>query len=87
MEKFLTFIIRPLLTDPDALHISAHPGNISIKVSLQDTGRVIGKHGQIINGIRTLLKTYCTTHRLPVTSLTLNAPLLAKTDSPQVEQH
>ncbi len=74
MEDFLTFLINPLLSDPDSLRISSQPGNISISVNPADTGRAIGKHGQIINSIRTLFKTYCSLHRLAPTSLTLLAP-------------
>ncbi|OGC98098.1 hypothetical protein A2634_03635 [Candidatus Amesbacteria bacterium RIFCSPHIGHO2_01_FULL_48_32] len=81
MEEFLTFLIRPLLSKPESLQISTNPGNISISVSPEDTGRVIGKHGQIINSLRTLFKAYCSLHNLPPTSLTLNAPPISKTDS------
>ncbi|MBI2587327.1 KH domain-containing protein, partial [Candidatus Amesbacteria bacterium] len=65
MPNYLTYLITPLLSHPDQLEISSQAGSVTIKVSPDDTGRVIGKHGLVINSLRTLLKTYCHLHQLP----------------------
>ncbi len=74
MQDFLKFIVSPLLTEPDALKITVESGNISLKVADADVGRVIGKQGNVINAVRTLLKTYCAIHQLPPPNLTLLTP-------------
>lgn len=78
MEDYLSYLLTPLLTHPDDLSISSNAGAIFLKVHPEDTGRVIGKHGQIINSLRTLLKTYCALHHLPTVTLSLTTP--PKTD-------
>jgi len=74
MQDYLTYLITPLLANPAELEISAQPGSVTIKVGPDDTGRVIGKHGMVINSLRTLLKTYCHLRSLPFVTLTLSAP-------------
>jgi uncharacterized protein len=74
MEQFIKYLITPLLTDPDSLEISSGPSLITIKVAEADTGRIIGKQGNVISAIRTLLKTYCAIHQLPPVNLILNTP-------------
>ena len=74
MEKFLKFLITPLLSQPKDLVISATPESIIIKVADADVGRIIGKHGNVINAIRTLLRTFCLTHQNPYPNLTLDTP-------------
>jgi uncharacterized protein len=78
MQDFLKFIITPLLSESDSLKIEVDSGNITIKVADADVGRVIGKQGNVINAIRTLLKTYCVVHQLPPVNLTLLTPPLPK---------
>jgi uncharacterized protein len=77
MQDFLKYLISPLLTDPDALEITAGQSAVSLKVADADVGRIIGKQGNVINAIRTLLKTYCALHQLPPVNLTLETPPLA----------
>jgi predicted RNA-binding protein YlqC (UPF0109 family) len=74
MEDFIRYIVTPLLSQPDSLEISSQTGAITLKVGDSDVGRVIGKQGNVINSIRTLLKTYCAVHQLPPTNLVLNTP-------------
>lgn len=85
MEDFLRFLISPLLSSPDELVISTNASTITIKVADGDVGRLIGKHGSVINALRTLTKTYCSSHSLPQVTLVLDSPPLAtqapKTDS------
>jgi predicted RNA-binding protein YlqC (UPF0109 family) len=78
MQDFLKFIITPLLSETDQLKIEVTPGAVSLKVADTDVGRIIGKQGNVINAIRTLLKTYCAIHQLPPVNLTLQTPPLAK---------
>jgi hypothetical protein len=76
MEEFLEFLIRPLLSDPKKLNITGTTSQITVQVGSEDVGRVIGKQGAVINAIRTLFKTYCTTHSIPPVNLTLITPEL-----------
>lgn len=80
MQDYLTYLISPLLSQPNQLEITSQPGTVSIKVGIDDTGRIIGKHGLVINSLRTLLKTYCHLRELPFVTLTLSAPPKSKTD-------
>lgn len=60
-KKVLVDLIAPLLDNPDALEISIKEDNKHIKayvkVDPEDLGRLIGRHGRIINSIRTLAYT------------------------------
>lgn len=74
MEDFLRYLITPLLSLPDQLTISTSASTVTLVVDPADTGRIIGRHGQTINYLRTLLKTYCALHSLTQVYLYLNAP-------------
>jgi predicted RNA-binding protein YlqC (UPF0109 family) len=78
MEDFLKFIITPLLTEPKQLKINVQANSINLKVADVDVGRVIGKQGNVINAVRTLLKTYCAVHQIPPVNLLLETPPLPK---------
>lgn len=73
MQDFLKFLITPLLSQPKALKIEESGSQITIQVAPDDTGRVIGKQGSVINAIRTLSKTYCAVHKQPSVNITLLA--------------
>lgn len=75
MEDFLKFLITPLLSVPGELEISRTGNIISLKVADSDVGRVIGKKGNVINALRTLIRTYGTVHHLPIANLQLQTPL------------
>lgn len=74
MEDFLKYLITPLLSEPSKLKVSQVGDTITVKVADSDTGRIIGKGGNIINAIRILLKTYCTNHQITPKTLTLQSP-------------
>lgn len=71
MQDFLTFLITPLLTQPDQLVITIHNYSISLKVAPEDAGRVIGKHGIVISSLRNLCRTYCISHQQNPVNLSL----------------
>lgn len=60
-KKVLVDLIAPLLDNPDALDIDIKEDSKRIKayvkVDPEDLGRLIGRHGRIINSIRTLAYT------------------------------
>ncbi len=74
MQDFLKYIISPLLTDVDSLQITVDGSNYTVKVADADVGRLIGKQGNVINAIRTLVKTYCAVNRQPAANLILLTP-------------
>ena len=74
MEDFLRYLVSPLLGNPNSLEIHVASSSVSLKVAPEDAGRVIGRHGQIINSLRALLKSYCALHHLPITYLHLQVP-------------
>lgn len=71
MDKFLKFIVAPMLVHPDKLLVNIAGSSATIHVASEDMGRVIGKHGNIISAIRNLAKVYCATHEAPAMSITL----------------
>ena len=58
---FITFVLENLIEDHDELHIESRTDDlgilISVKVSQNDMGKLIGKSGQTIKSLRTLLRT------------------------------
>ena len=80
MENFVRFLITPLLTKPEELSLEISGGLTFVSVSTEDAGRVIGKKGNIITAIRTLLKSYCVNHRLAPTGITIRSLAGIKTD-------
>jgi predicted RNA-binding protein YlqC (UPF0109 family) len=83
MEDFIKYIITPLLSQPEGLEISTQPGAIVVKVADDDVGRVIGKQGNVVNAIRTLLKTYCAVRQIPPANLILKTPPAPAPATPQ----
>jgi predicted RNA-binding protein YlqC (UPF0109 family) len=59
-QAFLDMIIKLIVTDPSAVEITRTVDDlgvlITLKVSKEDMGRVIGKDGQTAKAIRTLLR-------------------------------
>ena len=74
MRNFLSFLITPLITNPDGLKISENGHLVTVEVDPVDVGRVIGKQGTVIHHLRTLLKTYCAVRNIPQTTLVMNTP-------------
>lgn len=71
MKDYLQFLLTPLLSDPEALAIEVGQSVITVKLAQADMGRVIGKQGNNISSLRTLLRTYCSLHQIAPISLTL----------------
>ncbi len=74
MEEFIRYLLTPLLSEPKKLKITVLADIVTVKVADADTGRIIGKGGNVINAIRILLKTYCANHQLPPKTLNLQSP-------------
>lgn len=60
MEKLLTFILESLVERPEKIKVNQTQSNgainLDFSVEKEDTGRVIGKGGNIIKAIRTVLR-------------------------------
>lgn len=60
MEKELVdYVARALVDDPDQVEVSMIEGEkstiLELRVSADDIGKVIGKHGRIAKAMRTIL--------------------------------
>ncbi|MDD5750892.1 MAG: KH domain-containing protein [Candidatus Peribacteraceae bacterium] len=57
---FLTFVLESVCEDRDGLHIDARRDDLgillTIQVSERDMGKLIGKGGQTVKALRTLLR-------------------------------
>ena len=60
MKELLTYIVKNLVSEPDAIaiteEIDGENVTFSLRVAAGDMGRVIGRHGRIAKEIRTLMK-------------------------------
>jgi predicted RNA-binding protein YlqC (UPF0109 family) len=58
--ELVTFIVQNLVSQPDELVIGADRDDKGIRIEIRcasdDAGRIIGRGGRIINGIRTLAR-------------------------------
>lgn len=61
IKELVTYIVKQLVDSPDQVEVFIHKnGNLStleIKVNERDRGKLIGKQGQTIKAIRTLINT------------------------------
>jgi len=59
MQEFLDFVLRQLVDHPDEIILTRQelPKRIVFKLQLRqsDVGKVVGKHGQTLTAIRSLL--------------------------------
>jgi uncharacterized protein len=66
MREFLEFVIRELIEFPDDMVLTEIPSGRTIVFKLQlrrsDVGRVIGRSGQTIQSIRSLLASSAARH-------------------------
>ena len=71
MKDLVEFIVKALVDRPEAVVVTQTEGEnitvIEIKVSQEDTGKVIGKEGRIANAIRTVVKSAAAKQRKRVT--------------------
>jgi len=60
VKDLLSFLIKSIVDLPDEVTIAEVEGEkavvYEIKVAESDVGKVIGKHGRIINAIRTIVR-------------------------------
>ena len=60
MKELLTYIVKNLVSEPDAIAITEEIDGDNVTFSLRvapgDMGRVIGRHGRIAKEIRTIVK-------------------------------
>ena len=60
MKELLSYIVKNLVSEPDAIAITEEIDGDNVTYSLRvapgDKGRVIGRHGRIAKEIRTLMK-------------------------------
>jgi predicted RNA-binding protein YlqC (UPF0109 family) len=70
MEELIKFIARSLVDKPEAVEVrlveSGHVPVYELKVADEDRGRVIGREGQTIEAIRTLLKAAAASDQKPM---------------------
>ncbi len=60
MKEFIEFIAKQLVDNPDKVSVEEttpdeHTIELNLKVDKSDLGRIIGKHGNTVNAMRTLL--------------------------------
>jgi len=64
VKELVEYIVKSLVDNPDRVEIKETQGEssilIEIKVADEDTGKVIGREGRIINSLRTLVKSAVT---------------------------
>ncbi len=76
-DSYVDLIVRPLLTQPEAFSITNGKDDmgilITIGVSKEDMGRVIGKNGATMNSIRLLVRQFGALRQARV-SLKLDEP-------------
>lgn len=60
MKDLVEYVVKALVDKPEQVQVTQTDGDsitiIGIKVAPEDTGKVIGKEGRIINAIRTVVK-------------------------------
>jgi len=64
VKELVEYIVKALVDNPDRAEVKETSNEnsilIEIKVADEDTGKVIGREGRIINSIRTLVKSAVT---------------------------
>ena len=64
MEDFVAYIIKNLVSKPDDVSVSSSDDQeqicIEIRVAAEDVGKVIGRRGNTINALRTIVRTVAT---------------------------
>lgn len=64
MEEFVAYIIKNLVSNPENVQVLATEDQekirIEIRVSSEDVGKVIGRRGNTINALRTIVRTVAT---------------------------
>jgi len=60
-EELVSFIARNIVSDPDGVSVTSQESGggvvrVMIRVSPDDMGRIIGRHGVTINAIRSVVR-------------------------------
>ncbi len=59
MEKFVEYIVKNLVDDPNSVVVKCFEGRkgilVEIRVAKGDIGKVVGGHGRTINALRTVV--------------------------------
>lgn len=67
MKELVEYLVRSLAEHPDevVLNLEELEDNISLelRISPEDLGRIIGKNGNTINAIRTVLQAAASSHK------------------------
>jgi len=70
MQEMLEYIVKNLVSNPDAVEISSENQGktkvFKVKVDAKDLGNVIGRGGNIANAIRTVVRSTSTKERLVI---------------------
>ncbi len=85
MKEFIEFIAKQLVNNPDKVSVDVttpdeHTMELNLKVDKSDIGKVIGKQGNTINAMRTLLYAVGGKENRRVTLQILDAPRRIKVD-------
>ena len=67
MKALVEYLIKSLADQPDQVVLAEHETDDSIllelKISPDDVGKIIGKNGNTINAIRTVLQAAASSHK------------------------
>ncbi len=85
MKEFIEFIAKQLVNNPDKVSVEEttpdeHTIELNLKVDKSDIGKVIGKRGNNVNAMRTLLYAVGGKEHQRVTLQILGAPRRIKVD-------
>lgn len=60
MKELVEFIVKSLVDNPDEVRVNAYEDRsetrLELSVAADDMGRVIGRHGRVINSVRSLVQ-------------------------------
>ncbi len=61
MEEFVAYIVKNLVSHPDAVQVVAKENGENLRLEIQvapdDVGKLIGRKGNTINALRTIIRT------------------------------
>jgi uncharacterized protein len=67
MKALVEYLVKSLADQPDQMALAEHETDDSIllelKISPDDVGKIIGKNGNTINAIRTILQAAASSHK------------------------
>ncbi|MFA6431939.1 MAG: KH domain-containing protein, partial [Candidatus Margulisiibacteriota bacterium] len=60
MKELVEYIVKSLVDKPEAVSVSEAQGDFAtimeVRTAPEDSGKVIGREGRIVNSIRTIVK-------------------------------